>query len=84
MSFFFLLYFILLFFCCLGNRISLVPKVQAYVKSKCLDQMCICAGWSRYIFRSGVQWCRLINFLSSFLHVCTNEQANGKTQTQTG
>ena len=36
------------------------------------------------IFRSGVQWCRLINFLSSFLHVCTNEQANGKTQTQTG
>ena len=43
-----------LFFCCLCSRISLVPKVQAYVKSNCPDQMCICAGWlpplfSRYI-----------------------------------
>ena len=41
---YFFFYFILFYiFCCLGNRISLVPKVQAYVKSKCLDQMCICA-----------------------------------------
>ena len=40
--------------------------------------------YRRNIFRSGVQWCRLINFLSSFLHVCMNEQANGKAQTQTG
>ena len=47
-SYFF--YFILFnIFRCLGNRISFVPKVQAYVKSKCLDQMCICEGWSRYI-----------------------------------
>ena len=57
-------------FCCLCSRISLVPKVQGYVKRNCPDQMCICAGWlapllSRYIDSISLgQVFRLINLLS--------------------